>query len=211
MAKQAYVYSGTDWVPLASEVTNLSDYQTKAATGLIKLIPTSVAVGSGSGTASASGTVTFTGASSVSLNDVFSATYNNYLIVIDDLVKSTSGGAGDIYLRLRVSGTDSTTGYYWGQQYSLFASDTAGTGRLSNGSYFSAVGSNSDTVKVYSQTWLQNPFLAKTTGFQSIQSRHDAGAYAAGYNSATTSYTGFSLVAAANNMTGTVSTYGFNK
>jgi len=30
MAKQAYVYSGTDWVPLASEVTNLSSYQTKA-------------------------------------------------------------------------------------------------------------------------------------------------------------------------------------
>ena len=30
MAKQAYVYSGTDWVPLASEVTNLSAYQTKA-------------------------------------------------------------------------------------------------------------------------------------------------------------------------------------
>lgn len=29
MAKQAYVYSGTDWVPLASEVTNLSSYQTK--------------------------------------------------------------------------------------------------------------------------------------------------------------------------------------
>ena len=29
MAKQAYVYSGTDWVPLASEVTNLSGYQTK--------------------------------------------------------------------------------------------------------------------------------------------------------------------------------------
>jgi hypothetical protein len=31
MAKQAYVYSGTDWVPLASEVTNLSAYQTKAS------------------------------------------------------------------------------------------------------------------------------------------------------------------------------------
>jgi hypothetical protein len=30
MAKQAYVYSGTDWVPLASEVTNLTGYQTKA-------------------------------------------------------------------------------------------------------------------------------------------------------------------------------------
>jgi hypothetical protein len=30
MAKAAYVYSGTDWVPLASEVTNLTGYQTKA-------------------------------------------------------------------------------------------------------------------------------------------------------------------------------------
>jgi hypothetical protein len=30
MAKQAYVYSGTDWVPLASEVTNLTAYQTRA-------------------------------------------------------------------------------------------------------------------------------------------------------------------------------------
>jgi hypothetical protein len=30
MAKQAYVYSGTNWVPLASEVTNLTGYQTKA-------------------------------------------------------------------------------------------------------------------------------------------------------------------------------------
>jgi hypothetical protein len=156
-------------------------------------------------------TTSFSGVSSQSVNDVFSATYNNYLIVIDDLIKSASGGAGDIYLRLRVSGTDSTTGYYWGQQYSLFAADTAGTGRLNNGSYFSAVGSNSDTVKVYSQNWLQNPFLTKLTGFQSIQTRHDASAYSAGYNSAATSYTGFSIVAAANNMSGTVTTYGFNK
>ena len=31
MAKSAYVYSGTDWIPLASEVTNLTAYQTKAS------------------------------------------------------------------------------------------------------------------------------------------------------------------------------------
>ncbi len=34
MAKQAYVYSGTDWVPLASEVTNLSGYYTKGETDI---------------------------------------------------------------------------------------------------------------------------------------------------------------------------------
>ena len=52
-------------------------------------------------------TTDFTGVPSQSINDVFSATYNNYLIVIDDLIRNT-GGALDIYLRLRVSGTDST-------------------------------------------------------------------------------------------------------
>ena len=57
MAKQAYVYSGTDWVPLASEVTNLSNYQLSNGVGLAKVIPTSVAVGSGSGSVDSLGTV----------------------------------------------------------------------------------------------------------------------------------------------------------
>jgi hypothetical protein len=154
-------------------------------------------------------TTSFSGVSSQSINDVFSATYNNYLIVIDDIIRNT-GSALDIYLRLRVSGTDSTTGYYYAQGYSLFASDTAGTGRVNNGGQFTAAGCSS-TQRGFSMIWLQNPFLAKQTGYQSIQTRHDAGAYSAGYNSATTSYTGFSIVPDSNNLTGTVSTYGFNK
>ena len=75
MAKQAYVYSGTDWVPLASEVTNLSDYytsaevdadfQTKASTGLVLL-----------------NTTTFSGVSSISLPaDTFTSTYDTYLVI----------------------------------------------------------------------------------------------------------------------------------
>jgi hypothetical protein len=154
-------------------------------------------------------TTSFSGVASQSINDVFSATYNNYLIIVDDLIRNTGGGL-DVYLRLRVSGTDSTTGYYYGQGYSLWGSDLAGTGRVNNGGQFSAAGCSS-TNKGYSMIWLQNPFLTKITGYQTIQTRHDAGSYSGGYNSAATSYTGFSIVADSNNLTGTVSTYGFNK
>ena len=181
--------SNTSILTLASASTT---YATKASAGLNLVNTTS-----------------FTGQSTVSVDNVFSATYNNYLIVIDDLIRNT-GGALDIYLRLRVSGTDSTTGYYWGQGYSLFAASSSGSGSLNNGSYFTAAGCSS-TQRGWSQIWLQNPFLAKQTGYQALQTRMDAGSYQAGYNSATTSYTGFTIAADSNNLSGSVSVYGFNK
>jgi hypothetical protein len=52
------------------------------------------------------GTVTFTGASSVSLNGVFSSTYDNYRIVF------TTTTISNIFMRLRVSNADETTSQY---------------------------------------------------------------------------------------------------
>jgi hypothetical protein len=92
MAKQAYVYSGTDWVPLASEVTNLSDYQTKAATGLVLLNTTS-----------------FSGVTSVSLPaDTFTSTYENYRIIY----KFTPVNSDVVFARLRAAGVDATAAQY---------------------------------------------------------------------------------------------------
>jgi hypothetical protein len=67
------------------------------------------------GTVSASGAVSFTGVSSVSLNNCFSSTYNNYLIVPDNITQSTSSY---MLFRLRTSGTDNTDNSYW-RQYIL--------------------------------------------------------------------------------------------
>jgi hypothetical protein len=99
---------------LASEVTNLSNYYTKgeidildAPTGLKKVVPSSVAVGSGSGSVSASGTVTFSGASSVALNGVFSSNYTNYKIVFN-----ATSGSGALYIRLRANNSDNSSAVY---------------------------------------------------------------------------------------------------
>jgi len=79
--------------------------------GLVKIVPTSVAVGSGSGSASALGIVTFSGASSVSLNGVFSSTYKNYRINFDNIIMPVGAGGTDMLLRLRANGTNTTTNY----------------------------------------------------------------------------------------------------
>jgi len=86
--------------------------------GLAKIVPSSVAVGSGTGSASTTGTVTFSGCSSVSLNDVFSATYDDYKIVIN----VESAGAPELGIRMRVSGSDNSSSIYYSQR--LRAQDT---------------------------------------------------------------------------------------
>jgi hypothetical protein len=177
-----------------------------AAAGLRMVVPTSVAVGSGTGSVDATGNVTFSGASSVSLNGCFTDTYDNYLIVVSDVLSSAS--TPEVYLRLRVSGADSTTGYYYGQHYALWGSASGGFVNLNNGGYFSVMAANT-TVPTASQNWLQKPFLTKTTTHQGLQVRYDAASYVGGYNSATTSYTGFSLVASSNTISGIVRVYGY--
>jgi hypothetical protein len=90
------VYTGAAWISAGTS-------------GLVPLVPTSVAVGSGTGSASATGQVTFALASSVSLNGVFSSTYQNYMVVMNISARSTSNY---IRLRWRVAGVDDTSATY---------------------------------------------------------------------------------------------------
>ena len=91
--------------------TSLNDNFSFAASagGLTPIVPTSVAVGSGTGSANANGQVTFALASSVSLNGVFSATYQNYMVVMNISARSTTNY---IRLRWRVAGVDDSSANY---------------------------------------------------------------------------------------------------
>jgi hypothetical protein len=76
---------------------------------IVALIPTSVAVGSGTGSFNATtGNVTFTGATSISVNGVFSATYNKYVVILNAGVTTNN----NVDFRLRTSGSDNTTANY---------------------------------------------------------------------------------------------------
>jgi hypothetical protein len=189
------VYNGSAWVNAVSS-------------GLIAVVPSSVAVGSGTGTANANGQVTFSGASSISLNGVFTSTYVNYLMLFNIQSRSTSNF---INLRFRASGTDNTSALY-DTQY-LRANSTT-------------VGANNATTQTSAQfitTTTNSPSFATATIYQpqvaSLNSyfycSSNVGVPAAGYIETmvgginnTTQFDGLSLITTAGTITGVVSIYG---
>jgi hypothetical protein len=192
--------------------TASSTYQTKAAAGLIKIVPSSVVVGSGSGSADSSGYVTFSGVSSVSLNGVFSSTYKNYRINFDNITMPTS--ATDLILRLRAGGVNTTTNYTGAGFYmthnsatvngatvsSIFISNTSGTGGKAIG-YIDlfAPYEAQETSASYAK-----PYRYGTTS---------ANAYTHSYaffQTDSTQFDGFSLIPGAGTISGAVSVYGYN-
>ena len=201
--------SNTSILTLASASTT---YQTIAKTGLIELTPSTISVSGGSGSVSATGAVSFTSASAISLNDVFSATYDNYLITTT-LTGSTTNAY--LQLRLRVSGTDASgSDYVWGfmatnsggTSFTLASGASATTGNITRPS------TTDSTVSIN----IANPFLAKKTIWSGTTSYNDGATVApavavGGAHSLTTSYTGFTLIAASGTVTGSVNVYGYNK
>ena len=87
----------------------LATLEANNVSGLTPMIPSSVVVATGTATSSTLGLVSFTGASAISLNDVFTTSYKNYKILIK--IESASAVCG-VYLRLRVGGADNSTANY---------------------------------------------------------------------------------------------------
>lgn len=92
---------------LETRATNL---EARPLAGMVPIIPSSVQVGSGTSSVSASGVITFSGVNSIAINGVFSSAYANYRIVY---FQDSASTLADIAMRLRQSGSDSSTANYY--------------------------------------------------------------------------------------------------
>jgi hypothetical protein len=206
MPKPMYVWSGSAWVSVATEVESLANFATQSyadnVAGMKMVIPTSVAVGSGSGSASTQGKVTFSGASSVSLNGLFTSANSAYVINYN----FSSSVSTLKRLRLRTSGTDNTTTNYNYQLLSYNSSTVAASRSLSDNNY--KLDNNNNNVHG-GQIVLINPFDAeKTYGNARTTSGSDATLSDLQFN-ATTSFDGFTIFMDSGTMTGIISVYGY--
>ena len=180
--------------------------------GLVKVVPTSVAVGSGSGSADSNGTVTFSGASSVSLNGCFTSAYDNYKIVINNIL----GTADNVYLttRFRVSGTDnSSANYYWGSFYADITNNTSGI-QSGSGDTTIQLGytpRNDSSGLSYDIT---SPFLTAPTSLAGQTVSRAASSRIAiafqGHYSSSTSFDGTSIFPQSGTITGNIRVYVYN-
>lgn len=137
-----------------------------------------------------------TSGTSLSVNNCFTSTYESYVLHIVGL--PTSGTYG-IDIRMRASGSDTNSGYYWGMSRVDIAANTISVDRGNNSSVM-ATGAIAGTAgRASAVVQVINPQLAQYTSFssQSTDNRGSAG-YGAlncgGQLTNTTQYDGFSLM-----------------
>jgi hypothetical protein len=155
-------------------------------------------------------TTSFSAVASISVNDVFSATYDYYALFID----ATASVAGDdINIRMRVSGSDDTTNYRSnGLNMTTGNTTVNGTNNNNGSSGYIFESSTTDTGSAY--VVIMNPFLAKTTQFLVNAFGGNRWWPGGGQHNVATSYTGFTLLNATgggNTISGTLQVYGYDK
>ena len=180
--------------------------------GLAKIVPSSVAVGSGTGSSDAFGNITFAGVSSISLNDVFTSTYKFYKIT--GYVQSDDANANNLLFRVRASGTDLSSGSY---RFITSLGDT------SSANFVVLDSSNTGTSILIDRYGprggsfehsIYNPQLTKythLTGTASIADGTNArNLLTMGMVNNELAYTGFTIIASASTVTGTITVLGYN-
>jgi hypothetical protein len=153
-------------------------------------------------------TTSFSGVATQSVNNVFSSTYKSYKIVVE----TDTGGASNLYLRLRVGGVSASTNYAF-QWFRGTSTTVAGGGSVGTLGYFEAT-SNSATGggPAFFEMILHRPFEASSTyilsnWFTNVFSTGQT----AGYHSTATSYDGIELYPSTSTMTGSIKIYGLNQ
>lgn len=149
----------------------------------------------------------FTGASTVSIDNVFNSTYDNYKIsiVIDDGSWTTGN---DITFNFRTS-TDDTSNSY--NSMTILIGNTGGTGSYGAGTRTFAyimpyTATNKEALGVLD---VYSPNKAEKT-LMTFQSLSENLSIVGGiFTTTTTQYTGFSFRPVSSNMTGTLRIYGY--
>lgn len=197
MARNTYIKTTAGWEQVASTVMAVPQ-------GLVPIVPTSVSAGS----FTADGTITFSSIASLSMNGVFNAAYDSYLVLYDLTFSATA----NMNMRMRLAGVDNASAAYdrgsvWNSTTTPSASHTTGQTSWNWGS---------KTVFRGQMTFL-TPGTAATTGVSQVGMEFDptgptmlamTGQLA---HRVSTAYDGFTIFPGSGTMTGTVRIYGYAK
>lgn len=157
-------------------------------------------------------TTSFSAQSSVSLNNIFSATYDNYRFIF---TTTSNSATGYLYMRLRSAGSDiSGTNYFSsvtqaGYGSTQLSNDNGGNSQ-STWNRFGYYDGTADALTITGDILL--PFSSTHTSFNNLKARQGfGGEWSTGVYKATTSVDGITIYPAGGNITGTISVYGYRK
>ncbi len=155
---------------------------------------------------------TFSNVSSQAFDNVFTSSYFNYLVVIDDIYAATS--SDDLQLQLRYAGPTTQTASYYGSSFAVPFSGATSTTQSNNASQLtiSAIAGSSGTPASghFFVNNVGNSSLIPNFRGQFTDSDANQMSFGGNINVART-YTGFLLKSSSTNITGAVSIYGLAK
>lgn len=149
----------------------------------------------------------YTGISSLSFNNVFSSTYENYIINFNH---KSSAGTADAQIRLRSNGVDASgsTDYKYGHIY-VRPNNSIASG-VGPASFYLIVDYPGSTIQSAFQLRVFSPNLPKATHFSNEVSRagDDISIWSVGRHVLETAYDGFTIFPQNGTLTGTLRIYG---
>ena len=194
MAKKARVYDGTAWQELASAQTDLTAYSTTAqmntaitaGVGLVPILTQTIG----------------TAVSSVTVNNAFSATYDNYLIIFSEIDFSATNNVNILF-------NNATGSNYKYATRALTYGNVSGTGTSSTSNTGCVFATGSTEADFGVEMTVYSPFLTKVTTFTSLNSGSAEIVQAGGIQNQAVSHTGFSVTSSATMTGGTIRVYGY--
>jgi len=155
-------------------------------------------------------TTTFSAQASVSINNVFSATYTNYKVFI---YVSSGSATGYVNMRLRASGSDnSASTYNSSSPYTFSNASTFNVENFASQSKFSVNYCESNARNVFTTMEIINPQASEYTGY-TMQATRFVPSVVVNYSGSgqfvnTNSFDGFTVYPDSGTLTGTIRIYG---
>lgn len=155
-------------------------------------------------------TTTFTSTTTINFNNVFTATYNGYLIIFSNFLAAS---ATDVNIQMRSGSTNTGgTAYSYSRIYGNYSSGVTGAGATGAAAWVSGIVGHGG-ARTAGTIEIINPFLPERTIYtaRSADTRASGAiglTTAGGYLADNNSYDGFS-VGAGVNLEGTISVYGY--
>jgi len=157
-------------------------------------------------------TTNFSGvANQAAATNTFSSTYRNYKIILSNMTSSVNNNP--YRLRLRISGTDTTTTSYYRFGYTSNSGALSNNYAASTNFYFGNLSSTA-TVTSFAVIDISNPQVATRTqiSYQYYGAENNEGGAVTGYQSDTGSqFDAFNIYADSGNISGTMQIFGYNQ
>jgi hypothetical protein len=151
-------------------------------------------------------TTAFSASNAINVNSVFTADYDNYKLIVNFTAASSDTL---VRVRLRASGTDSTSDYTNLRINQSNTTLTAGKNPDSSSDYFWLAYASSPYGEMLNECNLYRPFLAVPTMYESTSMTGDEQQRITSRHTTATSYDGFSITTASATLTGTVRVFGY--